>query len=324
MFPIHDENRPAKTPYVNYGLLVINIAVFFSFFLQGNLNSAIWTFGTVPQEVVNGRELWTLLTSMFMHGGIMHLAGNMVYLWIFGDNIEDVLGHVNYLIFYLLGGLVASLAHIGSVYLPLPDLIGAVTPTIPLVEIPTVGASGAISAVLGAYLILFPKAKIRTLTFYFFITIVTIPAFYYLGFWFIYQLLMGLFALTGASSGVAFWAHIGGFAAGILIMKGLGIRSRPKPRRRDSFSPLWVGTKFRRPFADVMIEGGKVRVLAELPGVKREEIEIKTHRREVEISAQHADVTFYRRLPLPVPVDPQIHNFYYRNGVLSFYLYVSK
>ncbi|MFW6110836.1 MAG: rhomboid family intramembrane serine protease [Thermoproteota archaeon] len=314
MFPIHDENRPTKTPYVNYGLLVINIAVFFSFFFQGNLNTAIRSLGAVPQKVVNGEELWTLLTSMFMHAGIMHLAGNMVYLWIFGDNIEDVLGHVNYLIFYLLGGLVATFAHIGSVYLTLPNL-SAVTPTIP-----TVGASGAISAVLGAYLILYPKARIRTLTFYFFITIVTVPAFYYLGFWFIYQLLMGVISLTGLSSGVAFWAHIGGFAAGITLIKGLRIRPQPK-RRREAFSPLWAGTKLRRPFTDLMIEEDRIRVLAELPGVKREEIEIRTFRREVEISAQHEGVTFYKRVSLPVPVDPQIQDFYYRNGVMSFYLY---
>ncbi|MFW6117555.1 MAG: rhomboid family intramembrane serine protease [Thermoproteota archaeon] len=318
MFPIHDKNKPTKTPFVNYGLLIINIAVFFLFFLPEtmSLNTAIQYFGSRPQEIIHGEKLWTLLTSMFMHGGIMHLGGNMIYLWVFGDNIEDVLGHGKYLVFYLLGGLVATFTHIGSVYLPLPSL-SAVN-----ASIPSVGASGAISAVLGAYLILYPKAKIRTLTFYFFITIVTIPAYYYLGFWFVYQLLMGFIYLTGVTSSVAFWAHIGGFAVGMLAVKLFRVkpRTRESRTRRGAISPLWAGTKIRRPFVDLMMEDSKVRVLAELPGVNREDIDIQTSRREAVISAKQNDETFYKRISLPVPVDPKIYDFYYRNGVLSFYL----
>lgn len=321
MFPIHDEIRSTKTPYVTYGLLIINVGVFLFFFLQGTemLNAGIRSFGVIPQKILNGEKLWTLFTSMFMHGGIMHLVGNMVYLWVFGDNIEDVLGHVKYLIFYLLGGVAATLAHMGSLYLSLPLIsTGGL-------NIPTVGASGAISAVLGAYLLLYPRAKIRTLTFYFFITIVTIPAYYYLGFWFIYQLLMGFISLTGFSSGVAFWAHIGGFAAGMFAVKAFRIKPRGKKRRtrdrKEKVTPMWTGKKIRKPFVDLMIEEGKVRVLAELPGVKKEELEIQPSRREVVISADRGQVKFYKRISLPVPVVPKIHDFYYRNGVLSFYLY---
>lgn len=323
MFPIHDENRPTTTPYVNYGLLLINIAVFLGFFLQGTetLRDAIWNFGTIPRDVVNGQNLWTLLTSMFMHGGVMHLLGNMVYLWVFGDNIEDTLGHISYLIFYLLGGLAATFTHIASLYVALPTVGSADF------SIPSVGASGAISAVLGAYLMLYPRAKIRTLTFYFFITIVTIPAYYYLGFWFIYQFMMGVFSLTGMSSGVAFWAHIGGFAAGLFAVKAAGIRPgfrKVTADRRKPVRPLVVGTQVRRPFVDLMVEDGSLHIVAELPGVRREDIKIQVSRMQMVISAEQGEIRYYTRIPLPTPVIPQIHDFYYRNGVLSFSLQIAR
>lgn len=323
MFPIHDENKPERRPYVNYGLLLINIVVFFYFFLQGTrmLTRGIIDFGVIPSYIVNGERLWTLLTSMFMHADIMHLFGNMLYLWVFGDNIEDALGHVKYLVFYLLGGLAATFTHIASLFVTLPSF-GTVG-----FNIPSVGASGAISAVLGAYLLLYPRAKIRTLIFYIFIQIITVPAIYYLGFWFIYQFLMGVFSLTGLSSGVAFWAHIGGFAAGLLAVKVLGIKprfTRVAAVRRRPLRPLAVGPQVRKPFVDVMVEKEKVRVLAELPGVKQEDIEIDASELEVLISAGHGEERFHERVLLPVLVFPQVHDFYYKNGVLSFSLYRKK
>jgi len=142
LFPISDENRATRRPYVNYGLLLINTVVFLYFLLQGTgtLITGIESFGVTPSYILNGERLWTLLTSMFMHADIMHLFGNMLYLWVFGDNIEDALGHTKYLVFYLLGGLAATFAHIASLFVMLPSFgdVGF--------DIPSVGASGAISA----------------------------------------------------------------------------------------------------------------------------------------------------------------------------------
>jgi membrane associated rhomboid family serine protease len=135
----------------------------------------------------------------------------MLYLWVFGDNIEDALGHGKYLLFFLLGGIIASVLHVASVTVSAPSY--------ELMQIPSVGASGSVSAVLGAYLILYPKARIRTLIIRFFITVVDVRAMFYLGFWFIYQFLMGIFSLSGIPSNIAFWAHIGGFLFGALIAK---------------------------------------------------------------------------------------------------------
>ncbi len=321
MFPIYDENRSTRRPYVNYGLLLINIVVFFYFLLQGTLMMGIVSFGATPSYILNGERLWTLLTSMFMHADIMHLFGNMLYLWVFGDNIEDALGHIKYVVFYLLGGLTATFVHIASLFVALPSFgdVGF--------KIPSVGASGAISAVLGAYLLLYPRAKIRTLIFFFFITIITVPAYYYLGFWFIYQLIMGAFSLTGLPSGVAFWAHIGGFAAGLVTVKAF--RTKAKFRgvaagRRRPVRPLVVSPRVRKPFVDLIVETDKVRILAELPGVLQEDIEINVSESEVGVSAEHGEMRFFKRILLPTLVDPQVHDFYYRNGVLSFSLYIRK
>ncbi|MGD8545490.1 MAG: rhomboid family intramembrane serine protease [Candidatus Bathyarchaeota archaeon] len=322
MFPIRDENRPSKTPYITYSLLIINIVVFFFFLIQGTtkLMMGIRSWGAIPADIIAGRNLWTLFTSMFMHADILHLFGNMLYLWVFGDNVEDTLGHFKYLFFYFFGGLVATFTHIGSLFILLPNLenIGF--------SIPTVGASGAISAVLGAYIVLYPRAKIRTLAFYIFITVVTIPAYYYLGFWFLYQLIMGFFSLTGLSSGVAFWAHIGGFAAGLLIIKAF--RFYPKFERTDvatqrPLKPLVVSPSVRKPFVDLMIEGDMIRVLAEIPGVEQKNIKISVSEIEVIISAKHETVSYYRRVHLPAAVDTQVYDFSFRNGVLSFSLHMA-
>jgi membrane associated rhomboid family serine protease len=149
----------------------------------------------------------------------------MLYLWVFGDNIESILGHGRYVLFYFLGGIAASFSHILSLIITLPTY-GYVG-----LDIPSVGASGSISAVLGAYLLLFPKARIRTLVVRFIIYIARIPAMFYLGFWFIYQFLMGVISLTGLPYGVAFWAHVGGFVFGMATVKIFSLRPRTRVKR---------------------------------------------------------------------------------------------
>jgi len=155
---------------------------------------------------MTGRRWYTLFTSMFLHGGVIHLGGNMLYLYIFGDNIEYEFGRGRYLIFYLFCGIAASVAHILSINTANGWLI------------PAVGASGAISGVLGAYLLLYPKARIMTLVLVYWVYIVRIPAVFFLGFWFIFQFLEGIMTLgLGMPSGVAYWAHIGGFVVGVAL-----------------------------------------------------------------------------------------------------------
>ena len=222
MFPISDGELKARTrPYVNI-LLIIGCAIVFIYELTlGSTDRTIffYEFGAIPAELAQGVDLaqtyrdldnpiptWaTMFTSMFMHGGWFHFLGNMLFLWVFGDNIEDRLGHIKYLIFYLAVGLVALWLHI------VVD---------PGSEVPTIGASGAISGVLGAYLVLFPLSRINTLVIIiFFITIVRIPAFILLGIWFVIQFFSGIGSLlpSGDIGGVAYWAHIGGFVSGVLV-----------------------------------------------------------------------------------------------------------
>ena len=323
LFPIYDENRPATKPYVNYILISVNILVFFIFFGGGleTLRAGIISLGVRPVYILHGERLWTLFTSMFMHADLMHLLGNMLYLWIFGDNVEDDLGHIKYILFYFSGGLIASFTHIASVLIALPTVgpSGLI--------LPSVGASGAISAVLGAYLILYPRARIRTVIFYFFIQIISVPAYYYLGFWFLYQLLMGVISLTGFSSGVAFWAHIGGFVAGVSMIKALGVKAKPKRKVsiivRRPVKPPYYEPWVRVPFMDVIVEPDRVRIIAELPGVDPENISVNATSWSVAIAADRGDMRFYRHIPLPVPVIPKVEELTYRNGVLSFVLYRS-
>jgi len=308
---------------VNYVLILLNVISFFFFFMQGTLafEKEIWNLGVTPIYILRGQRLWTLLTSIFMHADIIHIAGNMVYLWVFGDNVEDTLGHTRYLLFYLVGGIVASFAHIAS------TLLSAFTSPLPYfiyeLGIPSVGASGAISAVLGAYLLLYPRARIKTLVVYIFITIVSVPAYYYLGIWFLYQLLMGLVSLTGLFSSIAFWAHIGGFVYGLGIVKAFNMKPRKKtvvvPEER-SVRPL-VSPWVRTPLVDVSVEADRVIILAALLGVGERDIKIDIFEREVVISAEHEDLRFFKRVVLPVSVLPRVENFSYRNGVLSFTLY---
>lgn len=237
MIPISDDNRDrAITPYVNYVLIALNVFVFI--FLQGMGSNGrfTYTFATVPQEILSGEDIVTedrtlqdpisgdtftipglqptplspyitLLTSMFMHGGWAHLLGNMLYLWIFGDNLEDRMGHGRYLGFYLLAGLLASLAHVFSSSLFGDNLL-----------IPSLGASGAISGVLGGYLLLFPNRRVTVILFRF---LTQVPAIVAVGLWFVFQLINGLGMLGGGSQagGVAYAAHIGGFIAGLLLVR---------------------------------------------------------------------------------------------------------
>jgi membrane associated rhomboid family serine protease len=208
MFPIHDDApRTNGRPFVNYGLIAINVIVFIyeafvtSFFSSGIAQFNLFlSYGSVPNLILSGQNLGSLITSMFMHGSIAHLMGNMFFLYVFGDNLEGRFGHYRYLLIYLIWGIIASLAH--GIYSVSTGNGG----------VPAIGASGAISGVLGAYLIFFPRAKIHTIIFAFFITTVRIPALAYIPFWFIMQM---IFALIGQSGGVAYVAHIGGFLAGI-------------------------------------------------------------------------------------------------------------
>ena len=221
MFPLGDDDSDRTiTPVINYLLIAINILVFIFFQKMGSDEAVIAGFSTVPAEIISGRDItagmpgptpvpvyFTLITSMFMHGGWAHLLGNMLYLWIFGDNLENRMGHARYLVFYLLCGLVAGLAHVFTSYFLDRDLL-----------IPSLGASGAISGVLGGYILLFPRNRVRVLLLR---SVVPVPAIVALGFWILLQVVSGMGMLGGQETGggVAYAAHIGGFIAGILLVK---------------------------------------------------------------------------------------------------------
>ena len=208
MIPIRDENPTHSVPIVTYVLIVVNIVVFIIQTMLGSYNEQfIYQFALIPSDASSFNSLESLaniFSSMFMHAGLAHIGGNMLYLWIFGDNVEDRLGSVKYLLFYVIGGVIASITHIY---------------TNPASSIPTVGASGAIAAVLGAYLVLYPQQKVLTLIpLGFWMRITMVPAFLVLGLWFVLQLFSGVMSLGGPDvGGVAFWAHIGGFITGVLL-----------------------------------------------------------------------------------------------------------
>lgn len=240
VFPLYDDNSDrTTTPIVNYILIAINVLVFVFFQQLGANDRFTYAFSTVPQEIVSGRDITTpdrvvehpvtgqqiqvpglqptpgsvyltLITSMFMHGGIAHIFGNMLFLWIFGDNLEHTMGHVRYAIFYLVCGLIASLAHVFT------TVVLAGDPSSLL--IPSLGASGAISGVLGGYILLHPKRRVTVLMFR---MLTQVPAYVAIGIWFAFQLISGLGILGGGSQqgGVAYAAHIGGFIAGLALVK---------------------------------------------------------------------------------------------------------
>lgn len=208
MIPIRDQIPTRRTPIVNYLLIAANIVVFVLQWLSGpNQEALVHQFAMTPANFANGLDVGDvtdIFTSMFMHAGLLHLGGNMLYLWIFGDNVEDSMGGGMYLIFYLVGGVVASFTHVL---------------TNPGSQIPTVGASGAIAAVLGAYLVLYPQSKVLTIIpFGFFTRMTLVPAAIVLGLWFVLQLFSGVLSMGGPDvGGTAFWAHIGGFVAGVVL-----------------------------------------------------------------------------------------------------------
>ena len=228
IFPIGDDQvKGGAKPYFSYGLIVLNVLFFF---VQLSFPDAlICELGSIPNDIMGGKGYHTLFTSMFMHGGWMHLIGNMLFLWVFADNIEATVGNFTFLFFYLMGGLAASAVHIllsvGGDPAALLDCCSVCarincTGNMPVCagSIPSVGASGAISAVLGAYLVMFPKSKVKVLIVYFFSSF-RVAAIWFLGFWIVQQLISGFAALgpeTAATSGVAWWAHIGGFAFGVI------------------------------------------------------------------------------------------------------------
>ncbi|MCE5198375.1 MAG: rhomboid family intramembrane serine protease [Armatimonadota bacterium] len=250
MIPLADDNPSRSTPYIVYGLIVANIIIYAidRIHAMGPIGS-LWNWSLVPEYLMFGHPVtkvfpvvyqgmarqmqvtytglnprWlTVLTSMFMHGGLLHIGGNMLYLWIFGNNIEDALGHVKFFIFYLVCGVAAAMSHV---------LINVHS------ETPLVGASGAIAGVLGAYLYLFPRNTVRTLVFLgFFWTFVDIPAMIVLGAWFVIQLTNIAGSGGTLGGGVAYWAHVGGFVSGIIIILLLGGRKSLQRGRRYNHRP---------------------------------------------------------------------------------------
>ena len=221
--PLRDENPTRRLPVVTLLLIAVNIVVFaYTAFGPAGLEAAVFRFGAVPFEVLHPGDFpgiageraaaWlTLLVSMFLHGGVFHLAGNMLYLWIFGNNVEDALGRVRFFLFYILGGLAAALSHI---------LLH------PASRVPMIGASGAVAAVLGAYFLLFPRARVLTLVF---VSVIPVPAAIVLGLWFILQ-----FLNAGMGGGVAWYAHIGGFLAGMALLLLLARKKKPLPVDRGA------------------------------------------------------------------------------------------
>ena len=248
IFPLYDDNSDrTTTPIVNYALIAINVLVFVFLQQLGTNERFTYAFSTVPAEIISGRDIrtadrvvevpgtrqevlvpglqptpfsvyLTLLISMFMHGGIAHIAGNMLFLWIFGDNVEDRMGHLRYLVFYLVCGILASVAHV------LATAMFATEPASLL--IPSLGASGAISGVLGGYLVLYPRRRVTAIVFRF---ITEVPAYVAIGIWFAFQLISGLGILGGGSQlgGVAYAAHVGGFFAGVVLVKVFTIGRNP-------------------------------------------------------------------------------------------------
>jgi membrane associated rhomboid family serine protease len=213
LIPYKDDNPTHRFPHVTIGIIAANILIFlWQIFSKGGLRESVFAYGAIPYNMISFETsqpinpLLTVFSSMFMHAGFLHLAFNMLYLWIFGNNIEDKLGHVRFIVFYLFCGIIAAYAH---------------AITAPHSHIPMVGASGAVSGILGAYILLFPRATVHTIVILgFFFTIIKIPALIVIGFWAIIQFASGLLS-TGVNDkgGIAWFAHIGGFLIGLLTIK---------------------------------------------------------------------------------------------------------
>ncbi|HEX6998177.1 MAG TPA: rhomboid family intramembrane serine protease [Gammaproteobacteria bacterium] len=257
MFPLRDDNPSFLTPYATYAIVALNVLVWAllqGFGMEPRLSASVCTLGLIPGELLGtappgatlqigpstycqltGSSAWhTVLTSMFMHGSWFHIISNMWFLWIFGNNVEDAMGHVRFAVFYVLCGLAAAALQI----LSNPDSV-----------VPMVGASGAIGGVMGAYILLYPRVHVHMLIFLgFFITTVAVPAVFMLGYWFVLQLLGG-FTSAGAEGGVAFWAHIGGFVAGtvlVLVFRDRRLLARHPYHGWQSRSPTRSWHRLRR------------------------------------------------------------------------------
>ncbi len=330
MFPLYDENPRATRPYVNYSLIAINFLVFIwevivtRFFTNQRVVLELFmSHGFVSarflDDISNGNivdAMFPVFTSMFMHGGIMHILGNMLFLWIFGDNVEDRFGHAKYLASYLFWGFAAAMAH----------LAWAMNVGGEQLLIPAVGASGAISGVLGAYMLMFPHARVVTLVLFFFITTTRVPAFAYLFLWFIYQLIAAVF---GAGGGVAYLAHIGGFLAGMAF--GLAyryvirikarlpsIRAGAKNGKQEGYGS--IKEQVLRPLRiEGIITQDIVELLAEMPGVDEHSIAISvTDNTIVSIDAVTEDRLrrYSGKAILRVKVYEQPLSIHYLNGIL--------
>jgi len=223
--PAGDENIIRRRPVVNYIIIALNVIIFFALYLNPQLVGAstydeiIWKLGFKPYYVLTMSNLWTIFVAMFLHADFVHLFGNMWFLYIFGDNIESSMGHLRYLVFYILCGIGAVIFHVMSVALmPREALLNRGFEFFNPWIVPAVGASGAISGVLGSYFLLYPRAKVRVLWFIWWWPMIwMLPASVYIGFWFFFQLIMGIWTLTGIPTGVAYWAHIGGFLTGLAL-----------------------------------------------------------------------------------------------------------
>jgi len=213
MFPFRDHNPSTTTPYVTWALIAINVIVFLISmpFAENEVMLAAFydDWAMVPARIAQGQDLHGIFTSMFLHAGIMHIFGNMLFLWIFGDNLEDVMGHLGFLLFYILSGVAAALTHLAADF-------GS--------PIPTVGASGAIAGVMGGYLLLFPRARVDVLfIFIIILRIIPVPAWLMLGLWFGLQVFNGV-GTDASQGGVAYWAHAGGFVAGLALTLPVWLR----------------------------------------------------------------------------------------------------
>lgn len=213
MFPIRDHNPSGRSPYVVYFLLAANVIIFLLYVSKmgdpESINKLFYDWAILPARITDGARYDTLVTSMFLHGGWMHLAGNMLFLWIFGDNLEEEMGHIPFLIFYVISGIGAGLIHVISA---------------PYSGVPTIGASGAIAGVMGGYLLLFPKAKVDVLLILIiYFRIFTVPAFVMLGIWLGFQFI-GSIGSNPDQGGVAYWAHTGGFAVGLALCVPLWLK----------------------------------------------------------------------------------------------------
>jgi len=246
MFPIRDHNPSLTTPYVTLGLIVLNVAIFLSYWpfmtSEAELTRFFYQWGMVPRRISEGSGYFTILTSMFMHAGWAHVFGNMLFLWIFGDNLEGEMGHVGFLLFYLACGIGAALTHLTFA---------------PLSTVPTVGASGAIAGVMGGYLLLYPRARVDVLVILiFFFQVYALPAWTMLGLWFVMQLASGIGADPNVG-GVAYWAHTGGFLIGVALTVPIWLRK--------GHTHHWGDTQGRPPFPPAEYRIGR----SDIPRVRR-------------------------------------------------------